>query len=445
MYLKIIPWQNPLNFVKKIVNNYSQQNPKDNFVFLYSGLDKINQKNFSYLGIFSKEKLITDDFFLAKKIISNSQEKWFGYLSYEVARQFESFNPSFKPFENFNPINCPNICQNNIHFEQFHLVFEFNHSKKIITAIYSNQCYLDQVLNYPNSKIPDLTTKMAVKIKNFSSNFTDQSYLETIKEIKNKIANGDIFQLNLTRKFFGNFDNKIDLKLAFKLFSKHLKFSQTNYSSLIKFDDLILISASPELFFQIKNRQIFSYPIKGTARRSSNYKIDQQNKKDLKKSHKEIAENLMIVDLVRSDLSRVCEIGSVIVKKLFSITSYKNIHHMSSQIHGKLAKNFNGFDALQALFPAGSMTGAPKIMAMNLIADAEKIDRGIYSGAIGFIEGDNNINLAVVIRTLIIKNQNFELQFGGGITYDSNPQFELAEVYNKANSWFKVLGIKNMS
>ena len=426
---KKISWQDPVIFAQKIANNYSQENLCDSFVFLNSGLSDYKNKSISYLAIFSKEKLITNDFFLAKKIIRASKQKWFGYFSYELAHQFE----------NLQITSQSTISENKIHFEQFHLIFEFNHQKKILTAYYSDQCYLDCVLNYQPKKNND----SAIKIKNFSSNFSDQSYLKTINEIRYKIGQGDLFQLNLTRKFFGEFTNKIDLSLAFNLFIEHSKLTQTNYSSFFKFGDLFIISASPELFFKAKNKKIISCPIKGTAQRSNDRKIDQKNKKNLKNSSKECAENLMIVDLVRNDLSRVCEIGSVKVKKLFAINSYKNIHHMSSQIHGKLTKDCNVFDALQALFPAGSMTGAPKIMAMNLIAKFEKINRGIYSGAIGYIDGDDDLNLAVVIRTLVIKENKFELQFGGGITYESDASMELQEVYNKANSWFNILNIKN--
>ncbi len=427
MFSKKIPWQDPLIFAQKIIDNYSLKNPQDSFVFLYSGLNDVVKNSLSYLAIFSKEKLITDDFINAKKIIKNSTQKWFGYFSYELAQEFE----------NIIKTNKSAISESKIHLEQFHLIFEFNHQKKNITALFSNQKYFDLAMSYRQKKLK----KLAIEIKNFYSNFSDQSYLKKIKEIQKKIADGDLFQLNLTRKFYGEFNNDIDLPLAFDLFKKHHRFSKINYSSLLKFADLIIISATPELFFNIKNRNILSSPIKGTAVRSTNKKIDKQNKKNLQNSSKERAENLMIVDLVRNDLSKVCKVGSVIVKKLFAITSYKNIHHMSSQIHGKLNENCDIFDCLQALFPAGSMTGAPKIMAMNLIAKNEEIDRGIYSGAIGYIEENNNLNLAVVIRTLIIKNNKFELQFGGGITFSSNPESELEEVYNKANSWFKVLNI----
>ena len=148
----------------------------------------------------------------------------------------------------------------------------------------------------------------------------------------------------------------------------------------------------------------------------------------------------MIVDLVRNDLSQICKAGSVKVDNLFNIDSYNMIHHMSSQISGIINDNNSIIDAIKATFPAGSMTGAPKIAAMQNIIDNEKINRGIYSGSIGFIS-QNEVNLSVVIRTLIIKDNKYEFQVGGAITYDSDPRQELAEIYSKAQALKKLLHI----
>ena len=185
------------------------------------------------------------------------------------------------------------------------------------------------------------------------------------------------------------------------------------------------------LFLKAKNNRILSRPIKGTAPRDQDLKQDEKNKLNLKKSLKERAENLMIVDLVRNDLARVCQAGSVVVKKLFDVTSYQNIHHMSSEIHGKIAQNFSAFDTIKSCFPAGSMTGAPKIKAMEIAAKKEKLNRGIYSGAIGFF-AKNATNSSVVIRTLILQEKKFEFQVGGAITFDSDPKAELNEIFSKA-------------
>ena len=153
----------------------------------------------------------------------------------------------------------------------------------------------------------------------------------------------------------------------------------------------------------------------------------------------------MIVDLVRNDLSRVCEPSSIKVKKLFNIATYKTIYHLSSEIHGKIAKEFSIFDAIQACFPAGSMTGAPKIKSMEVLSGFEKINRGIYSGAIGYLKSNNELNLAVVIRTLIINKDRFEFQVGGAITFDSDADLELDETYSKASAIMKILKLKKIN
>ncbi len=408
-----IPWQEPLHFAQKISDNYCGES----WIFLYSGLnEKLDKKN-SYLAIFPREKIICEDFFAAEKILKNSEERWFGYFSYEVAHDFEKFPKTKKSF-----IDLPKIWLMN-----FDLVFEFDHKKKKLMAIFSDKKLLEKVTRWTIKK--DKVDR--ISSSEFLSNFTDSSYLKTISKIKEMIARGDLYQTNLTRKFFGEFKQKQNQQSAFKTFIDLTKINPANYSSFLKLGENFIISSSPELFFQIKNRKIISRPIKGTAPRGFDTKSDRQNKLDLKKSPKERAENLMIVDLVRNDLSRICKAGTVIVKKLFSINTYKTIHHMSSEIHGELSEDCSNIDALQACFPPGSMTGAPKIKAMEIAAKEEKINRGIYSGAIGFIDR-KSANFSVVIRTLIFQGKKFEVQTGGAITFDSDPQKELEEIFSKA-------------
>lgn len=420
---KKIPWQNPLDLAKKIITNYSDED----LIFLYSGLnDKVNN-SVSYLALFPREKIVCDDFSAAEKKIKNSEKKWFGYLSYEVAHDFENLPKTKKSF-----INLPKIQLIN-----FALILKFDHDKKIITASFEKKENLDEVLRYKDQR--QINDKN--KIKSFSSNFTNSSYLAAISDVKKMIARGIFYQTNLTRKFFGEFSQKQNQQSAFKLFSDLTKLSPANYSSFLKLGKNFIISSSPELFLEIKNGKIISRPIKGTAPRGSSAEEDKKNKNLLKNSPKERAENLMIVDLVRNDLARICEAGSVEVKKLFDITSYQNIHHMSSEIHGKIAENFTALDAIKATFPAGSMTGAPKIKAMEVAAKKEKINRGIYSGAIGFFDGKRTANFSVVIRTLILQDKKFEFQTGGAITFDSDEKKELAEIFSKAKALMALLGI----
>ncbi len=419
-----LKWQEPLKFAKKIADNYRLAS----WIFLYSGLNEKVKNSHSYIALFPQEKIVCEDFKSAEKILKNSEEKWFGYLSYELAQGLEKLPKTKKSF-----VNLPKI-----YLVNFSVIFEFDHDKKNLTAFFSNHNNLDKALKY-KAKKPSTTS---FKIKNLHSNFSDKTYLETITKLKKMISDGDFYQTNLTRKFFGEFSKKASQSENFQLFTQLTKLSPANYSSFLKLDKNYILSSSPELFLKIEKNKIISRPIKGTKPRGSSKELDKKNKEELKNSSKEKAENLMIVDLVRNDLSRVSEVGSVKVKKLFAIDSYQNIHHMSSEIHGQIAEKFSHFDAIKSCFPPGSMTGAPKIKAIEIAAKKEKLDRGVYSGALGFIS-KNSTNLSVIIRTLILQDKKFEFQTGGAITFDSDPKSELAEIFNKAKSLIELLKLRS--
>jgi para-aminobenzoate synthetase component 1 len=424
---KKISWQNPLKIAKIISQNY-----QENWTFLYSALHQEKNNSKSYIALFENQQYSGNDFKELQRIIEKSgREMWFGGLSYELANQFEYLPKTAKSF----------IEIEEIFFSKFELILEFNHDKQQLTAIYKNKYFLDKLLE---CKLLDENYQLPV-VKKVSTNFSDKSYKSTINLLKKMIMAGDFFQANLTRKFFGKFQKKVSQNETFKLFSELTEQSPANYSAFIRFNDNFIISSSPELFLKSRNKNIFSRPIKGTIKRGKNPQEDKNNKKYLQNSLKEKAENLMIVDLVRNDLSRVCEPSTIKVKKLFNISAYKTIYHLSSEIHGKIAKEFSIFDAIRASFPAGSMTGAPKIKSMEVLSGLEKINRGIYSGAIGYLKSNNELNLAVVIRTLIIKKDRFEFQVGGAITFDSDAEAELEETYSKASAIMKILQLKKIN
>jgi anthranilate/para-aminobenzoate synthase component I len=417
-------WIEPHIFGQKIAKNFEQEN----WVFLYSGLHKKVKNSRSYIAIFEQEKILCDNFLESKKIIENSDKKWFGYFSYEVGQDFEKMPKTKK-----SVIALPKIWLAN-----FSVVLEFNHDLCELVAEFDDKKKLEKLLNqnFTSNNEPNLN----LEILSFGSNFSNASYLKSISQIKKRIVAGDFYQTNLTRKFFGKFAKKLSHQENFQLFLKLTKLSPANYSSFLKLNKNYVISSSPELFLKIKNRKILSRPIKGTAPRHANLIQDLKNKLNLQKSSKERAENLMIVDLVRNDLARVCKPGSVLVRKLFSITSYQNVHHMSSEISGKIMPNFFTTDAISTCFPPGSMTGTPKIKAIEFAAKKEKLNRGIYSGSIGFLSR-REANLNVVIRTLVVGENKFEFQVGGAITFDSNENAELEEIFSKAGAICQILGI----
>ena len=416
-----LPWQDPLSLGEKISQNYDQ-----NWCFLYSGLSEEIEGSKSFIALFENQIISTKNFFEAEEIIRNSDERFFGYISYENARNFEKLEFSNQEF----------IHQTPIYLASYHLILEFCHQTKTLSCNFNNEEHLEFIKNLPANK-PNLKSPRAIKI---NSNFTDAQYLDTIGFIKEKISEGDFYQTNLTRKFYGELDQELNSQDNFGLFSKLSKNSPANYSSFLKINGNHIISSSPELFLYSNSNNVTSRPIKGTSPRSADSKTDHQNKEYLKNSSKEKAENLMIVDLVRNDLSRICVPKSIKVENLFKIVSYKHIHHMSSEISGKIDKKFDSLDVIKSSFPPGSMTGAPKIEAIKVASKLENYQRGIYSGCIGIID-KNYLNLSVVIRTLITNNNKFEFQIGGAITYSSDPEAELEEVYSKAKGLTNLLEI----
>ncbi|MCE3254838.1 MAG: hypothetical protein K0R25_332 [Rickettsiaceae bacterium] len=417
-------WLNPLDLAYKIsISDYKQ-----NWVFLYSGLNKKIRNSKSYIGLYPQKEIISDNFNELEDVIQNSQDQWLGYLSYNLKNQLENLKTDKKSL-----LNPPDLWMIN-----FGLMLEFDHDKKCINII-KNSCDSDLE---KIQKIISIKAKTGPKIIESASiagsNFSKKQYLEKVKITQNHIADGDIYQANLTRKFFG----KLKVKNKFEIFLKLTEASPANYSSFLKFEKYQIISSSPELFLKIDGKNnVLSSPIKGTAPKLKNKKLDQKSKYDLQNSQKEQAENLMIVDLVRNDFSRYCKPGSVQVKNLFKISSYKTLHHLSSDICGVKKPDVSNLSVIKSCFPAGSMTGAPKIKAMEICSELEKQARGIYSGAIGFV-GKKECELSVVIRTLVVEDDKFEFQVGGAITFDSDPEKEWQESLNKARGIAKTLGIR---
>ena len=425
-FTKRIAWQDPLLLLKKVLVNY-----QENLVFLYSALWQQVSNSRSFLALFPQEKIILENFASLDKIFTNNQKTWFGYFAYENISALEKISFCHNRQSILGQLQSPAVFLQN-----FGLVLEFNHSKKILIAKSQNQQYLDFILSLtPNDVYCDISPKgdISPKAQNISSNFTDEQYLQAIVDIKQKIQAGDLFQTNLTRKFYGSLDFAINHHLAFNLFAKLMQTSPANYASFAVFDETFVVSASPELFLQANGKNILTQPIKGTIASKKNKKSDLEQQKILQNSSKDKAENLMITDLMRNDLAKVCVANSVQVPKLFELQSYKNLHHLVSSITGKLAHKNSYIKLLQACFPPGSMTGAPKLEAIKVAHQYEQQHRGIYSGCLGFI-GKKQLNLAVVIRTLLLQKNQFEFQAGGGITYASDPKQELLEVEIKSSA-----------
>jgi para-aminobenzoate synthetase component 1 len=417
-------WIDPLKLAHKISLD---KNYKESWVFLYSGLSKNIKNSKSYIALYPNKEVMSDNFDDFEAIAAHSKEKWFGYFGYDLKNSLEDL-PKDEEFK----VKLPNLW-----FVNFHLVLEFDHDKKSVSYSCADKFYLD--------KLADLSEKIDVRdngedfqVRNIGSNFSKEEYLQKVSDIKNRIIDGNLYQANLTRKFYG----QLDCASKFNIFLKLNKVSPGNFSSFLKLGHNCIISSSPELFLNINEKGVVSSsPIKGTSPRFSDKKKDLESKIFLQNCSKEKAENLMIVDLVRNDLSRSCDVGSIKVKDLFKINSYKTLHHMVSDVFGKKRKDVSFIDVIKNCFPPASMTGTPKIKAMEVCSELEVIKRGVYSGSIGLVS-KNKCSLSVVIRTLILQGDNFEFQVGGAITHGSNPEKEWHETINKAKGIAKAINIK---
>ena len=267
------------------------------------------------------------------------------------------------------------------------------------------------------------------------SNFTEQEYCAAVERVRDYIRAGDTYQVNLSQMFSTNFDGD-----SWSLYKRLRNLSPSPFSAYLNFGETKVLSSSPERFLQVRNGIIETRPIKGTRPRGKTPEEDGGLKAELASSEKDRAEHVMIVDLERNDLGRVCEYGSVRVPEMQVIESYANVHHMVSTVRGKLLDGLSPVDCVRTTFPGGSITGAPKVRAMEIIDELEPTNRGIYCGSIGYLGYNNVCDLNIVIRTMIVKDDKLHFNVGGGIVYDSDPKAEYQETLDKAKGIMLSLG-----
>ncbi|WP_027340838.1 aminodeoxychorismate synthase component I [Halonatronum saccharophilum] len=270
-----------------------------------------------------------------------------------------------------------------------------------------------------------------IKIK---SNFIKEDYLQAIEKIKDYIREGEIYQANMTQRFSG----KTSLS-SYDLYSDLRRISPAPFGAFLNFSEVDILSNSPERFISVRDRVIETRPIKGTRPRGSTPEEDLRLKEELYNSEKDRAELLMIVDLERNDLGKVSKTGSVRVPELFKLEEYANVHHLVATVRGEIKEEKDLVDLIEATFPGGSITGAPKIRSMEIIDELEPTVRNVYTGAIGYFGFDGNLDLNIAIRTMVKKGQQVYFQVGGGITWDSDAQSEYQETLDKAGSIMKAL------
>lgn len=274
-------------------------------------------------------------------------------------------------------------------------------------------------------------------LKDLKSNFTKQEYLRAVRKVLDRIRRGDVYQVNLSQRF--------DLPapagiLPADLYKKLSGLSAVNFGGYFDCGNFQIISNSPERFIKLENNLVSTRPMKGTRSRGATAVEDRQKRRELLASAKDKAELLMITDLERNDLGRVCEYGTVKVKQMRAIENYQTVFQATSAVEGILKKDHDAFDVLRACFPGGSVTGCPKIRAMQMIEALEPTRRGIYTGALGYMSFSGDMDFNVLIRTLIKTPDKIYFQTGGGIVVDSIPEEEYAETLIKAKALRFALG-----
>lgn len=287
------------------------------------------------------------------------------------------------------------------------------------------------VLNIPqvSPKNTGITNEALLK-----SNFTHKNYVKAISKARDYIIAGDIFQVNISQRF------ETDLTVApFELYKRLRQINPAPFASYLNYEGITIVGASPERFLRVNGDQVETRPIKGTRPRGKNASEDETLSQQLLDSIKDRAENIMIVDLERNDLGRVCRYGSVKVTELALLETFPTVFHLTSTVVGRLRPNVSRIDLLKATFPGGSITGAPKVRSMEIIDELEPTRRSVYTGAIGYLSFSNNLDLNIVIRTILIKDGKAYFQAGGGIVYDSDPEEEYQETLDKAKALIQAL------
>ncbi|WP_395345448.1 aminodeoxychorismate synthase component I [Ningiella sp. W23] len=263
-------------------------------------------------------------------------------------------------------------------------------------------------------------------IGEWTSNMNEAQYTESMNKIDEYLHSGDCYQINFAQRFSAPYHG--DEWLAYK---KLTEVNKAPFSAFIRLPKSCVLSVSPERFLSVKNGEVVTKPIKGTRKRASDKQEDEMLANELLSSEKDKAENLMIVDLLRNDLSKHCEVNSVSVPKLFALESYPAVHHMVSTVVGKLKANASPFDLLAGAFPGGSITGAPKVRAMQIIQELEPDKRSIYCGSIGYLGIRDDMDTSICIRTILAEDGVLHCWAGGGIVLDSTAHDEYQESFHK--------------
>ncbi|MFI5128593.1 MAG: anthranilate synthase component I family protein [Chitinophagales bacterium] len=376
------------------------------------------------VGAGIKRKVIAtgnDALDLLQKFTDEKRTWLFGHLAYDL-----SIEPGELLSRHKDRIQFPDLF-----FFEPEIIIRLNGKEMIIEASDPHQIF-DEISSAPDRRVQLQSSPL------IQSRIQKEEYISIIRELQNHILRGDCYEINFCQEFYAE-KAIIDPGAIYK---KLTALSPNPFSALYRVDDRWLMCASPERFLKREGSRILSQPIKGTSKRIGDNKVeDEKNREELFHSDKDRSENVMVVDLVRNDLSKVCKEGTVKVEELYGIYSFPQVHQMISTVSGELRKNVSFAEIVKATFPMGSMTGAPKKRVMELIEEYEKTKRGIFSGCLGYISPNGDFDLNVVIRSLMYNafSNYLSFQAGSAITFYSDPEKEWDECLLKAEAIKTVL------
>ena len=361
---------------------------------------------------------------------------------YEMGEVFESLHKQQQNSGlNLGPFHCGFYdwaILYNLKQQQYFLVQQrTTNQNKTVENLWQSRYHWLELLAGEKSGVLSSASTFNLK-ESWQSNYTEPEYRASFNKIQDYILSGDCYQVNLAQRFQAPYQGD-----EYQAYQALLLENQAPFAAFIRLPEQVIISLSPERFLLLSGKQVQTKPIKGTTPRHLDPEQDSINKQRLLNSEKDQAENLMIVDLLRNDIGRVCKSGSVSVPKLFDIESFPAVHHLVSTVTGQLDAQYRCEDLLRACFPGGSITGAPKIRSMEIICELEKFQREIYCGSIAYINGNGDMDSSITIRTLVCKNQQIYCWAGGGIVADSNVESEYKECFDKVSKILPVLAKLN--
>jgi len=365
-----------------------------------------------------------------------------GYLGYEFIHSVERTVPLAKKDELGVPMMWFMLCDSVLAFDRAHQTLRLivnAHTGADAGAAYDAACAELQRMQAALAQPAPLASSALVDsgpVKVPAGNFTKDAFEAMVEGTKEYIRAGDIFQIVLSQRFSREFNRTpLDLYRALRTVNP------SPYMFLLDAGDFALVGASPEVHVRLTGRKVEIRPIAGTRHRGKTPAEDGALEKELLADEKEKAEHLMLVDLARNDIGRVCAYGSVKVPEFMVIERYSHVMHIVSQVEGQLAPECSAFDLMRATFPAGTVSGAPKIRAMQLIADMEGTQRGSYAGALGYFSYNGNLDSCITLRTALVKKGTVHIQAGAGVVADSVPALEYQETINKASALFKAISL----